>query len=169
SINLWRATCTLKREMNSGWEIYYDFFSATTKLLLPKTRWLCFAKKRVAFVLPKYLAVPVRPQIARFILDNNWETMVRSRRPFVAAAGWSFPVASSAKTHWLRFAKNAPRPHAEEHRSASTDACTSRLRGDASRSMRPRAVTVLILRDARTPRLNLRHFFRTRAPQDEGG
>ena len=155
--------------MSSGWQIYYDFLSATTKLLSPKSRWLRFAKMRVAFVSPKSVAVPVRAQVARFIVDNNRETMVRSRRPFVAAAGWSFPVASSAKTPLASFRQNAPRPHAEEHRSASTDACTSRLRGDASRSMRPRAVAVLILRDARTPRLNLRHFFRTRAPQDEDG
>src|SRR5262249_54069247 len=138
--------------MSSGWQIYYDFLSATTKLLSPKSRWLRFAKMRVAFVSPKSVAVPVRAQVARFIVNNNRETMVRSRRPFLAAAGWSFPVASSPLAS---FRQNAPRPHAEEHRSASTDACTSRLRGDASRSMRPRAVTVLILRDARTPRLNL--------------
>src|SRR5262249_8213532 len=130
--------------MSSGWQIYYDFLSATTKLLSPKLRWLRFAKMRVAFVSPKSVAIPVRAQVARFIVNNNRETMVRSRRP---AAGWSFPVASSPLAS---FRQNAPRPHAEEHRSASTDACTSRLRGDASRSMRPRAVTVLILRDART-------------------
>src|SRR5262245_20142894 len=136
--------------MSSGWQIYYDFLSATTKLLSPKSRWLRFAKMRVAFVSPKSVAVPVRAQVARFIVDNNRETMVRSRRPFVAAAGWSFPVASSAKPPLASFRQNAPRPHAEEHRSANTDACTSRLRCDASRSMKPRAVAVLILRDART-------------------
>src|SRR5215468_4622254 len=152
--------------MSSGWQIYYDFLSATTKLLSPKSRWLRFAKMRVAVVSPKSVAVPVRAQVARFIVNNNRETMVRSRRPFLAAAGWSFPLASSPLAS---FRQNAPRPHAEEHRSANTDACTSRLRCDASRSMKPRAVTVLILRDARTPRLNLRHFFRTRAPQDEDG
>src|SRR5215831_11940000 len=154
--------------MSSAWQIYDDFLSARTKLLSPKSRWLRFAKMRVAFVSPKSVAVPVRAQVARVIVNNRPETMVRSRRPFLAAAGW-FSPASSAKTPLASFRQNAPRPHAEEHRSANTDACTSRLRGDASRSMRPRAVTVLILRDARTPRLNLRHFFRTRAPQDEDG
>ena len=104
---------------------------------------------RVAFVSPKSVAVPVRAQVAWVIVNNRPEIMDRSPRSFAAAAGWSFPVASSAKPPLASFRQNAPRPHAEEHRSASTDACTSRLRDDASRSMRPRAVTVLILRDAR--------------------
>src|SRR5262249_1515212 len=125
--------------MSSAWQIYDDFLSARTKLLSPKSRWLRFAKMRVAFVSPKSVAVPVRAQVARVIVNNRPETMDRSTRSFAAAAGWSFPVASSAKTPLASFRQNARRPHAEEHRSASTDACTSRLRCDASRSMRPRA------------------------------
>src|SRR5262249_19453235 len=151
SINLWRATCALKRLNRSRWQIYYYFFSAKTKILLPKLRCLPFAKMRVAFVSPKSVAVPVRAQVARVIVNNRPETMVRSRRPFLAAAGW-FSPASSAKTPLASFRQNAPRPHAEEHRSANTDACTSRLRCDASRSMKPRALTVLIF-DTRARRV----------------
>src|SRR5215831_8899596 len=88
--------------MSSAWQIYDDFLSARTKLLSPKSRWLRFAKMRVAFVSPKSVAVPVRAQVARFIVNNNRETMVRSRRPFLAAAGWFSPWL---RLHWLRFAK----------------------------------------------------------------
>jgi hypothetical protein len=64
--------------MSSVWQIYYDFLSATTKLLSRKSRWLRFAKMRIAFVSPKSAAVPVRAQVARFIVNNRPETMERS-------------------------------------------------------------------------------------------
>ena len=155
--------------MSSVWRIYYDFLSATTKLLSPKSRWLRFAKMRVAFVSPKSVAVPVRAQVARFIVDNNRETMVRSRRPFVAAAGWSFPVASSAKTPLASFRQNARRPHAEEHRSATQAQVLSAAdaRCGASRSMRAHALARPHPSRRAYAHSSLRKRLRMRAPQDE--
>src|SRR5215472_1332762 len=90
--------------MSSVWRIYYDFLSATTKLLSPKSL-ASFRQNALAFISPKAVAVPVRAQVARFIVNNRPETMVRSRRPFHAAAGWFSPWLRLPKRHWLRFAK----------------------------------------------------------------
>src|SRR2546421_160375 len=61
-------------------------------------------------------------------------------------------VLLSSKYGWVVWPKCLPRPHAEEHRSATRAQVlpTAVARCDASRSMRARAVAVLILRDACT-------------------
>jgi hypothetical protein len=88
--------------MSSGWQIYYDFLSATTKLLSPKSRWLRFAKMRVAFVSPKSVAVPVRAQVARFIIGKQWYGAGgHLLQPQVGLSPW----LRLPKRHWLRFAK----------------------------------------------------------------
>ena len=118
-----------------------------------------FRQHRVGFVSPKcglgsfrqnLPLSPVRAQVARVIANNRPDTMERSRRPFLAAAGWFFPVASSAKTPLASFRQNAPRPHAEEHRSAKQVGCfpsSAALRCVSKHE--GHAAAVFILRDAR--------------------
>src|SRR5262249_14160107 len=64
--------------MSSVWQIYYDFLSATTKLLSPKSL-ASFRQMRVAFISPKSVAVPVRAQVARFIVNNNRKQWIAAR------------------------------------------------------------------------------------------
>src|SRR6516165_1767012 len=94
--------------MSSGWQIYYDFLSATTKLLSPKSRWLRFAKMRVAFVSPKSVAVLVRAQVAQIIVNNNRKQWIAARnrllQPQVGPA-----LGSTTLSALGSFRQNAPR------------------------------------------------------------
>ena len=86
--------------------------------------------------------------VAAFIVNNNPETMERSRRLFPTAGGWFF--ARSSSHTWTgchdslhRWPGNDPRclssPHIEEPRLEPRTRASSTRHGAASRSMRARA------------------------------
>ncbi len=113
------------------------------------------------------------------------------RRSFRTAAGWSFARTKQAilpawlrlakcalgsfdqNDRWVRFAKTrgAPRPHAEEHRSATQAQVLSAAdaRCDASRSMRAHALARPHPSRRAYARSSLRDRSSPRAPQDEDG